>query len=36
MYEEFLASFEDHTKGGLKRSWVKGGLTHAEKSGIDE
>lgn len=33
VYEDFVASFEDTQKGGMAKTWVKGGVvTSGEKS----
>ncbi|KAK7467769.1 hypothetical protein BaRGS_00037006 [Batillaria attramentaria] len=31
VYEEFVASFEDTQKGGVAKTWVKGGVVNPEK-----
>ena len=33
MYEEFIESFEDTSKGGVNRAWVKGGMVNPEAKG---
>ena len=33
VYEEFVASFEDTQKGGVAKTWVKGGVVNSDTPG---